>query len=401
MPTHLFRNQKLKELTFKQVHALAVKSLSQYLELKSSGEKSSPEKVWDVLLCAAANNSSIDRECDELEGSPSPNTVRGVLKDSLELNQSETQVNKALGKHLKRAYCKKPQKVAVDLVEIPYHGQPSQDPQEVRRGQAKQGTTHFHVFATAYVVRRNRRVTLALHYVRQGESLVSVLDALKTRLDELDISVSLWLADRAFCSVAALSWFDQQAEAIVPIVARGKKDPLSGSRVLFAHKKSGWHRYAMNSSTDGSLTFDVAVVRRYTRPSRSRSKSIPPTTLVYAVVGKRMRSGKQKRSLPSVAQTYRSRFGIESSYRQMNQARLRTSSRSPELRLLAVAIAFLLRNLWVLCSWMTLSRPVSGCRGGQSDLRFPTLLRWISRQVEARLGLNTAIQLQAPSPLRF
>ncbi len=90
MPTHLLRNQKLKELTFKQVHALAVESLSQHLELKSSGKKSSPEKIWDVLLSAAANNSSIDRECDELEGCPSANTVRGVLKNSLELNQTET-----------------------------------------------------------------------------------------------------------------------------------------------------------------------------------------------------------------------------------------------------------------------------------------------------------------------
>ena len=28
--------------------------------------------------------------------------------------------------------------------------------------------------------------------------------------------------------MAALRWFDQQAEAIVPMVARGKKDPPSG-----------------------------------------------------------------------------------------------------------------------------------------------------------------------------
>ena len=85
-----------------------------------------------MLLCAAANNSSIDRECHELEGSPSPNTVRGVDQDSRELNQSETQVNKALGKHLKRAYGKKPQKVAVDLVEIPslIMGNPAKTPKK-------------------------------------------------------------------------------------------------------------------------------------------------------------------------------------------------------------------------------------------------------------------------------
>ncbi len=107
MPIHLLRKQKLKELTFKQVHALAVESLSEHLELKSSGSKSSPEKIWDVLLSAAANNSSIDRECDELEGCPSANTVRGVLKDSLELNQTETLPQPGSGQTLKASLLEK------------------------------------------------------------------------------------------------------------------------------------------------------------------------------------------------------------------------------------------------------------------------------------------------------
>lgn len=380
---------------------MALDSLKAHLELSGSGEKSSPERVIDVLLAAAANNTSIDRECDELEGAPSANTVRGVLRESLELQKLETQVNKALWEHLKPSYWKRPQKVAVDLVEVPYHGQTAKEPDEVRRGQAKQGTTHFHVFATAYVVRRNRRVTLALHYVRQEESLVSVLDALKSWLDELGIEVGLWLADRAFNSVAALRWFDQQPEAIVPMVARGKKDPPSGSRVLFASKYSRWTEYTMHSDTDGELTFEVAVVRRYSRPSRSGGKQLPTTTLVYAVVGQRLRSKLKRRSLHSVVETYRSRFGIESSYRQMNQARLRTCSRSPELRLLAVAIAFLLRNLWALCGWMTLASNGPGRRGGESQFRFRTLLRWISRMVETRLVLVTVVSLPAPSPLCF
>jgi putative transposase len=332
---------------------MALENLKQHLELKGSGEKSSPDKVLDVLLAAATNNSSIEQECSSLEGAPSPNTVRGVLRESLKLQNLERQVNQALWAHLNTRYWKGPQKVAVDLVEVPYHGLAAKDSDEIRRGQAKQGTTHFHVFATAYVVRQHRRVTLALHYVRQEESLVSVLDALKSWLSELGIQVGLWLADRAFCSVSALRWFSQQPEAIVPMVARGKKAPLSGSRVLFASTQSYWDRYTMHSETDGTLTFDVAVVRRYSKPSR-RGKQVPPTTLVYAVVGKRLQPQRTKRSFYSMVETYRSRFGIESSYRQMNQARLRTCSRSPELRLLAVAIAFVLRNLWALCRWMTI-----------------------------------------------
>ena len=85
--------------------------------------------------------------------------------------------------------------------------------------------------------------------------MVSVLNALKAKLDQLGIRVSLWLADRAFCSVAALRWFDQQGEALVPMVRRGKKDPPSGSRVLFAQNKSGWTQYTMESDNGGSLTF--------------------------------------------------------------------------------------------------------------------------------------------------
>ncbi|MFM7448019.1 MAG: hypothetical protein ACKO24_05430 [Leptolyngbyaceae cyanobacterium] len=150
--------------------------------------------------------------------------------------------------------------MAVDLVAVPYYGQPASDPNEVRRGKAQQGTTYFHVFATAYVIRKNRRVTLALHYVRKNESLVSVLETLKHYLDQRGIKVKLWLADRAFCSVAALKWFDQQPEAIVPMVARGNQDPPSGSRVLFEMQLSQWTDYTMRSDEEGEIQLRVAVV---------------------------------------------------------------------------------------------------------------------------------------------
>jgi len=48
-----------------------------------------------------------------------------------------------------------------------------------------------------------------------------------------------------------------------------------------------------------------------------------------------------------VFQWYRQRFGIETSYRQMNQVRTRTTSRSPILRLLLVGLAFILTNFYI------------------------------------------------------
>ena len=48
-----------------------------------------------------------------------------------------------------------------------------------------------------------------------------------------------------------------------------------------------------------------------------------------------------------VFELYRQRFGIESSYRQMNQVRARTSTRNPVVRLLLVGLAFVLFNLYI------------------------------------------------------
>ena len=392
---------KLNYLSQQQVHRMAVESLEQHLSLKSKGPQSSPQMVWDILLAAAANNTSIDYECSQHEGGASANTIRGVVEDSFEVQTAETEVNAALWHYLDLRYWKQGQSVAVDLVAVPYYGQPASDPNEVRRGKAQQGTTHFHVFATAYVIRKNRRVTLALHYVRKDESLVTVLETLKGYLDQRGIKVKLWLADRAFCSVAALKWFEHQPEAIVPMVARGKQEPPSGSRVLFEAVVSHWTDYTMRSDTEGEISIRVAVVRRYSHHSRRQAKRVPAKTLVYAVVGQKVHSPSYRRSVHSIMARYRRRFGIESSYRQMNEARLRTSSRLPTIRLLAAAIAFLLRNLWALCGWLTLAHPGSGRRGGSSEFRLQTLLRWITNVVDQRLKFRTIVELPAASPQQF
>jgi hypothetical protein len=57
---------------------------------------------------------------------------------------------------------KRPQRVAIDLTLVPYPSQPHQRLEEIYRSQAKSGTTHFHAYATAYIVRRGQRFTVAL-----------------------------------------------------------------------------------------------------------------------------------------------------------------------------------------------------------------------------------------------
>jgi len=86
--------------------------------------------------------------------------------------------------------------------------------------------------------------------------------------------------------------------------------------------------------------------------------------------------------------TYRLRFGIETSSRQMHAARIRTTTRSPVIRLLYVGIALVLRNLWVWLHDTILAMPRRGGRAILLErLRWETLLLWLLHVVEAMFGV--------------
>jgi hypothetical protein len=87
-------------------------------------------------------------------------------------------------------------RVAIDLLAWPSHGTVDEGHQDaVRHGQATHGTPHFFPSATASVILRGRRYTLALYRVRTSLTMEQVVERLQQRLDALAIQVSvLWLA---------------------------------------------------------------------------------------------------------------------------------------------------------------------------------------------------------------
>jgi putative transposase len=94
---------------------------------------------------------------------------------------------------------------------------------------------------------------------------------------------------------------------------------------------------------------------------------------------------------------YRERFGIETSYRLKNQCRIRTTTKNPILRLLFVALAFILVNLWVYLLWYFVSRSKPGGQVVYQNL-FPlkTMLEFLAHAVERRFPPITAIYLPVP-----
>ena len=112
--------------------------------------------------------------------------------------------------------------------------------------------------------------------------------------------------------------------------------------------------------------------------------------LVYAYGG-----GLKPGSYQWVKETYRSRFAIETTYRQLQQARIRTSTRNPLLRLLYVAVALVLRNVWVWLHWQVLAERRRGVRRVDTDrLPFRALLLWLQHWAEACLGVRDEIHTE-------
>jgi IS4 transposase len=85
-----------------------------------------------------------------------------------------------------------------------------------------------------------------------------------------------------------------------------------------------------------------------------------------------------------IRERYLLRFGIETSYRQMRQARIYTCTRSPLLRLFFLAVGLILRNIWV---WLHQIRFAEGSRDNPTLrlelLRFKRMLERIAYEVIA------------------
>src|SRR5437764_2031578 len=146
-----------------KVHRLAAEHLQAHLKFKDYQRKTSANVLWSLLLAAAARITSLSDACQRLDNAPSDETARKALLATLpDYATLQRQLNAALAGHLPKTLRTHLQRLAIDLTLIPYHGQPFRDLDEIYRGQAKDGTSHFHADATAYVIRKGQRYTVAL-----------------------------------------------------------------------------------------------------------------------------------------------------------------------------------------------------------------------------------------------
>lgn len=389
--------------------------LLRHLRLRDHGPQVTAPRICAVLLYVAATASTIAQACRSLLHAPSDQSVYDALEATLpERAELQRRLNRALAATLPKAvkYGRRRYPVAIDLTLLPYYGHPDAEDDQVYRGPEKASTHCHYAYATAYLVRKGRRFTLAVRMVRHDDPWDDIVRSLLRQVKKVIPGFRLVLIDRGFWSVAVIRYLQRaRYPFIMPVIARGRKASHprgpSGTQVFFGWKKSGWSRYTLQERRGKARAqVDIVVKVRRRHKARPGRKDVPKRVLVYGCWGVRGRDvdwvnqAYQSRRVDWVKQTYRGRFGIEASYRQMNQGRGWTTSRSPVRRLLLVGLALILRNVWALLHLVALAeRRRGGPRLRGELLTLAAMLVWIADALKQQLGVRDRVEIQHPFTL--
>ena len=373
------RSQTCCSISSGEVHQWALDWLVQAKLVRDRGWKCTAVVVLNIVLRAAARSISVSAACRDLANAPSDQAVMTALEEGLPktLCVLERRLNEALTGELPRRLRRGRWQVAIDWHLTPYYGQPYESRNELYYGKPRQGTKQFHAYASACIVDHGQRYTLALTWVRRHESTVTVLRRLVARIRELGLKIRRVFLDRAFFNVAVVEFLQQESlPFLMPVVFRGrrakKRRPATGLRWI-KQQAAGWYRHTMKNK---NRAVTVAVCVGYRTHKNRKDGKRKQQKLLFA-------AWRVSGSPTEIRERYRKRFGIETSFRQLRQARIYTCTRQPRLRLLFIAVALVLRNLWVWVHHMLLAE---GDRDNRTlhleRLRFKRMLDWIVHEIQ-------------------
>jgi hypothetical protein len=224
--------------------------------------------------------------------------------------------------------------VAIDVNNVPYYGPPTPD---VVGGPKKQGTKWFHAYATAVLLHKRRRYSVALTPLTPKTKPHEIVRLLLDQIAAKGLKIRGVTLDSAFDSGETLLLLQKRKFAYsVPMRRKGNGGNARNDYFEGKHKQVRWLEWKTKATH--------LSVRTRTLLWKGRAK-----TMLFAFQGW---CGDRARNVHQQAerfrQLYRRRFGIETSYRQKNQAKATTTSRDPVYRLLLEGLGYLLRQVWVV-----------------------------------------------------
>jgi len=367
------------ELKAEDIRAYTLQTLKEHFEIKAEGYCCTTDMLLDVLIKASAECSSLEAVCADLEQVADSNTMREYINQALpvkKLRYQEEQVNQTLAHGIPSTMVRKGIEVAIDFHDEPFYGKQEGTRAVTCNGQAKKGTTHFVRIATAYVIWRQVRLTLAVHYVLPDETALQVLKILLQRLKSLDFEAKVLYLDKGFAATPIVNYLtDQRQPALLAHPIRGKK---GGTRALCRGRASYTTPYTFTDGTQVTLAMKASLVPDKTGNLRRKWLAFIVILLDW--------------SPEKVYQEYRRRFGVECSYRLLRRVRATTTSRNPALRFFLLGLGLILTNVWVFLRWEFARLVAPGPRRVEAArFRLHRFSKLLIRSIEKLYGTIAAI----------
>lgn len=262
---------------------------------------------------------------------------------------------------------RRPWMAAIDLHNVPYYGPPTPD---VVGGQKKQGTQWFFVYATAVLLHKGRRYTIALTPVRPRSKPHEIVRLLLDQIAQKGLKIRGVTLDSGFDSGETLLLLqDRKLAYSVPLRRKGKGSNPRNNCFEGPHQRIRWMEWTTKQTRQPVRTLTLLWKKG-------------PKRMLFAFQGW---SGDRARDLHQRAEyarrLYRRRFGIETSYRQKNQAKAMTTSKDPVYRLLLEGLAYLFRQVWVRLTELLGRRSHASPNAWISALPMQRMLDWLVREL--------------------
>jgi hypothetical protein len=270
--------------------------------------------------------------------------------------------------------------VAIDTHHVAYYGQKTP---AVLGGPKKQGTKWFFGYATACLLHDHRRYTVALAPLEPKTKPHEIVRTLLEQIAALGLKSRGVALDSAFDSGETLLLLQARGLAYTVPLRRKGKGPNARNRCFEGrHRLIRWAEWTTETTR---------------RPVKTRVLLWKgrPKTRAFAFQGwKGERARNIHRQAEQQRQLYRRRFGIETSYRQKNQAQAPTTSKDPVYRLLLEGVAYLVRQVWVVLTEQLARQRRAKPTAWLGELPLALLLDWLADHLEALYPEERSIPLQ-------
>jgi hypothetical protein len=256
--------------------------------------------------------------------------------------------------------------VAIDTHYAAYYGRRTP---AVMGGPKKQGTKWFFGYATAVLLHKGRRYTIALRPLLPKVKPHEIVRTLLEQIQQQGLNVRGVVLDSGFDSGETFLLLQRRGLAYtVPLRRKGNGRNARNRLFEGRHRQVRWAEWDVKDTT-----------------RRVRTRTVlwkgGPRTMLFAFQGwGHTRARQVHREAARQRRLYQRRFGIETSYRQKNQGLATTTSRDPVYRLLLQGLGYLLRQLWVVLTGQ-LNKADGGPSASAALLPLKRLLDWLLQEL--------------------